>query len=136
MPSPPSDNQVAVIGSGSTGDTAVAKGFPGHDVLDIQNWTPTKNDAWVLSHADQGHPFYTATPLNDNSLWDSANNRPRVFGRELEQTFDLGYSQGGPTGTVAGDTLMPPVTDRPAYPPLPVGTPDPPLPVDVPPIID
>jgi hypothetical protein len=136
MPSPPSGNQVAVIGSGSTGDTAAAKAFPGHDVLDIQNWTPAKNDAWVLSHADQGHSFYTATPLNDNSLWDSANGRPRVFSRELEQTFDLGYSQGGPTGTVAGDTLVPPATDQPAYPPLPVGTPDPPLPVGVPPASD
>jgi hypothetical protein len=136
MPSPPSDNQVAVIGSGATGDTAVAKGFPGHDVLDIQNWTPTKNDAWVLSHADQGHPFYMGTPLNDNSVWDAANNRPRVYGRELGQTFDLGYSQGGPDGTVAGDTLVPPVSARPANPPLPVGTPDPPLPVAVPPIID
>jgi hypothetical protein len=82
-------------------DTAVAKDWPGHEVLDITDWSVAKNDQWVQSIIGRKMPVYVASPATWSNLWDAAKNRPTVFGRELRQLSEAGY-------TWNGYTLMPP----------------------------
>jgi hypothetical protein len=82
-------------------DTAVAKDWAGHSVLDIPNWTLAKNDAWVKNIIDQKATAYLASPQTRATLWDAANNRMTVFARELQQLTSAGYKQ-------AGDYMVPP----------------------------
>ena len=79
-------------------DTAVAKDWAGHKILDIPNWTLKKNDAWVQGIIDSRAKVYIGTP---QTLWDAANSRPTVFARELEQLRAAGYKQ-------VGDYMHPP----------------------------
>jgi hypothetical protein len=81
-------------------DTAIAKNWAGHTVLDIANWTILKNDAWVAQAISQDATVYLASPQTEATLWDLAANRTTVFGRELQQFFDAGYKQ-------VGDYLIP-----------------------------
>lgn len=82
-------------------DTAVAKDWAGHKILDIPNWTLKKNDAWVQGIIDSRAKVYIGTPQTPKTLWDAANNRPTVFARELEQLRAAGYKQ-------VGDYMHPP----------------------------
>lgn len=93
------DESIYVIGRRV--DTAVAKDWPGHSLLDIANWTVAKNDAWVQSIIEKRGKVYLATPQTKSNLWDPVNNRGTVFSRELEQFQNAGYSQ-------IGDYLHPP----------------------------
>lgn len=47
-------------------DTAVAKGWAGHVVLDTPNWNLAVNDAFVRETIAQGRSVYLATPLEGN----------------------------------------------------------------------
>jgi uncharacterized protein RhaS with RHS repeats len=76
-------------------DTAVAKDWPGHRVLDIDDWTLGKNDAWVKEAIDQKAPVYLASPPTPGNLFDDVAGRPTVFGREYQQFLDAGYTQQG-----------------------------------------
>ena len=82
-------------------DTAVAKSWPGHQVLDIADWTLSKDDAWIQSIIDRNGVVYVASPQNSATLWDAVNARPTVFARELEQLLNAGYEW-------ASDYLLPP----------------------------
>lgn len=90
-----------VVVIGRQWDTAVAKDWPGHEVLDIADWTIAKNDAWVRDAIDRGAPVYIASPTTPANMWDSAAGRETVFGREYQQFLDAGY-------THQGDYLVPP----------------------------
>ena len=74
-------------------DTAVAKDWAGHNVLDIPDWSIPKNDAWVNEGIKNGQDFYTASPLTPENLWDSIANRETVYGREIRMLQDAGYVQ-------------------------------------------
>lgn len=82
-------------------DTAVAKNWPGHDVLDIPDWTLAKNDAWVQAAIDRQAPVYLASPQTSSNLFDAVAGRSTVYAREIGQFFDAGYTQ-------VGDYLVPP----------------------------
>jgi hypothetical protein len=82
-------------------DTAVAKDWAGHKVLDIPNWTLKKNDAWTQGIIDSQAKVYIGTPQTPKTLWDAVNNRPTVFSRELDQLRGAGYKQ-------VGDYMHPP----------------------------
>ena len=92
-------DNVAVIGR--QWDTAVAKDWPGHEVADIPKWSIAKNDAWVNGVIERGQKVYIGSPETKANLWDSVNNRSTVFGRELSQFLDAGYTR-------SGDYLLPP----------------------------
>lgn len=96
---PGAADDIAVIGR--QWDTAVAKDWPGHEVLDIPKWSPAKNDAWVNGIIERQQRVYIASPKTKANLWDAVNNRTTVFGRELGQLFDAGYMR-------SGDYLLPP----------------------------
>jgi hypothetical protein len=97
---PAADSELVVLGRQV--DTAVAKEWPGHQVLDIPDWTLGKNDAWVQSAIDRNANVYLASPQNASTLFDTVAGRPTVFARELGQFFDAGYTQ-------AGDYMIPPI---------------------------
>lgn len=75
-------------------DTAVARGWAGHDVLNITDWTIKKNDQWVQQGIKNKQDFYTASPENGN-LWDPVANRETVFSRELRQVKEAEYVKRG-----------------------------------------
>jgi RHS repeat-associated protein len=91
--------KIYVIGKRS--DTLVAKSWSGHEILDIPDWTLEKNDEWIQGIINRRATVYLASPQNENTLWDAANNRPTVYARELEQLRVAGYTQ-------VGDYMMPP----------------------------
>lgn len=87
------NEEIAVIGR--QWDTAVAKDWAGHEVLDIADWTIAKNDAWVRSVVDRRMKVYIGSPETKANLWDSVAGRSTVFGRELQQFLDAGYVRSG-----------------------------------------
>jgi hypothetical protein len=89
------EGNVAVIGR--IADTDVAKEWPGHEVLDLpqDEWTVAKNDEWVQSVIDRNMSVYVGSPPIWENLWDAANDRATVFGRELSQFMNAGYSWQG-----------------------------------------
>jgi hypothetical protein len=95
------ENPIYVLGRQV--DTAVAKNWPGHSILDIPDWTLAKNDAFVQNIIDQRATVYLGSPQTEATLFDAANNRMTVFARELEQLKAAGYKQ-------AGDYMLPPGT--------------------------
>ncbi|HTJ66876.1 MAG TPA: DUF6531 domain-containing protein [Actinospica sp.] len=84
---------IAVVGRQT--DTAEAIGWPGHDVLDIPDWTIAKNDDWVNGHVAAGNPVYVVSPLKFENLWDVAKGRETVTARELRMFTNAGYTWHG-----------------------------------------
>jgi len=82
-------------------DTAVAKNWPGHKMLDIQNWTIPRNDAFMQSVIQNKQKVYLGSPQTRSTLWDAKNNRSTVFARELDQLKAADYKQ-------QGDYMLPP----------------------------
>ncbi|MFL6621495.1 MAG: RHS repeat-associated core domain-containing protein, partial [Sulfurifustis sp.] len=82
-------------------DTAVAAGWPGHNVLNIPNWTPQRNAEWIQNIINQRAPVYLGSPQTPANLWDPLYNRPTIFSQELQQLRNAGYRQ-------VGDYLLPP----------------------------
>lgn len=92
-----------VVVIGRRDDTAVAGEWPGHTTLNVpnQDWSIGLNDAWVAEAVNQGRSVYLASPTNAGNLYDAAAGRSTVFGRELQQFLDAGYTR-------QGDYLIPP----------------------------
>jgi RHS repeat-associated protein len=84
-------------------DTAVAKDWPGHAVLDLpaSEWSIAANDAWVQQAINARQSVYLASPTTEANLFDSVAGRSTVFGRELQQFLSAGYTR-------VGDYLIPP----------------------------
>jgi RHS repeat-associated protein len=94
----------AFVVIGKQVDTAVAKDWAGHVVLDLprSEWSIVKNDAWVQSAIDARQSVYLASPTTEANLLNAVSGRSTVFGRELQQFLDAGYQR-------VGDYLHPPV---------------------------
>ncbi len=84
-----------VVVIGRQVDTAVAKEWPGHKVLDLPDWTLAKNDAWVKQVIDDQATVYLASPTSKANLFDAVANRSTVFGREVDQFLAAGYKRSG-----------------------------------------
>jgi len=82
-------------------DTAVAKDWPGHSILEIPDWSVAKNDAYVQQIINQRGTVYLASPQTPANMFDIVNNRATVFAREVGQLLEAGYSR-------FGDILIPP----------------------------
>ena len=90
---PPAKEPLYVLGRQI--DTAVAKNWEGHSILDIPDWTLAKNDAFIQGIIDKRGTVYLGSPQNAATLWDPVYNRPTVFARELAQLKAAGYTQSG-----------------------------------------
>ena len=99
LPGGAAKERIYVIGRQA--DTAIAKNWPGHSVLDIPDWTLSKNDAWIKNIIDEQGTVYLGSPQTRATLWDVKNSRPTAFARELDQLRDAGYNQ-------VGDYMYPP----------------------------
>lgn len=73
----PENENIKVIGRRY--DTDVAKGWPGHEVLDVPDnvWSQSLNDAWIQEGINSRQTFYTASPETP------ANVQYTIYGREL-----------------------------------------------------
>jgi len=78
-------------------DTEVARDWPGHEVLNLPDWTIQKNDQWVQSVAERRLDVYVGSPTTYDNLWDAAEGRQTVFARELDQLTKAGYTWDGYT---------------------------------------
>jgi len=78
-------------------DTAVAKEWPGHDVLDIPNWSLQKNSEWVQKGIDGKQNFYLASPTDGNMVQTAGafKGQPTIYALELKQLADAGYVKVG-----------------------------------------
>lgn len=81
-------------------DTQVAKEWPDHAVLDLDDWTPVKNEEWIKSIIDQRGPVYVGSPTKGN-LWDYDRDGPTMFASELRWLEEAGYRR-------EGDMMIPP----------------------------
>lgn len=90
-----------VVVIGRRPDTSVAGEWDGHTILDVDDWSIDLNDAWVSEAINQGRDVYVASPTTQSNLWDAAAGRETVFGREIQQFLDAGYTR-------QGDYLIPP----------------------------
>ncbi len=58
-------------------------------------WTPEMNDEWVSGAIQKGQSAYLSSPLTDENIFSDefpSNNGTTVFGREVFQLLDGGYS--------------------------------------------
>ena len=78
-------------------DTAVAKAWEGHVVLDTPNWSLDLNDAFIRGAIDQGRRIYLASPTKGNLIQTSGRfaGQPTVYARELQMLRDAGYARVG-----------------------------------------
>jgi hypothetical protein len=67
-------------------DTAVAKNWPNHNVLNISDWTLEKNMQWLQSAIDRGDSLYLASEPRPG---------PSVFRQELEYLQERGFVRQG-----------------------------------------
>jgi hypothetical protein len=93
--SAPKSTDLKVIGR--IDDTAAAKNWKGHDVLDIPDWTMKKNMEWVDHSIKNKHNFYTASPESGNMILDSGRfkGQPTVYAQEIQRLKDAGYTKMG-----------------------------------------
>jgi hypothetical protein len=74
-------------------DTAVARDWDGHDVLDVPNWSLDINDNWVRSGIENKQAFYLATPTKNNMIQTTGMyaGEETIYARELRMLEDAGY---------------------------------------------
>jgi RHS repeat-associated protein len=86
-----------VVVLGRLDDTAVAKGWEGHVVLDTPDWSMDLNDAFIREGISQERTFYLASPTKGNLIQTSGRyaGQPTVFARELQMLREAGYTRVG-----------------------------------------
>ena len=86
-----------VVVLGRQVDTAVAKGWDGHVVLDTPNWSLELNDAFIRGAIQQQRSIYLASPLKGNLIQTSGRfaGQPTVYARELQMLREAGYTRVG-----------------------------------------
>jgi hypothetical protein len=94
----------SVIVIGRQVDTAVAKDWAGHTVLDLpqEAWSLDVNDAFIEQAIEEGQTVYLASATTEANLFDAVAGRATVFAREVQQFLAAGYTR-------VGDYLVPPV---------------------------
>jgi hypothetical protein len=78
-------------------DTAVAKGWDGHVVLDTPKWSLELNDAFIQGAIDQGRTIYLASPTTGNLVQTAGQfaGQPTIYARELNMLREAGYVRVG-----------------------------------------
>ena len=86
-----------VVVLGRQADTAVAKGWDGHVVLDTPNWSLGLNDAFIQGAIDQGRTIYLASPTTGNLVQTAGQfaGQPTIYARELNMLREAGYVRVG-----------------------------------------
>ncbi len=84
-------------------DTAVAKNWPGHVVLNTPDWTMKLNNALIESAIQQRRTIYLASPLEGNMIQKTGAyvGETTIFAEEVKMLKQAGYIH-------VGDYLVPP----------------------------
>jgi RHS repeat-associated protein len=92
---------ILVIGRGF--DTAIAKDWAGHTVIDLPaaEWSLATNDTMIKAAIDARQTIYLASSTTAKNMFNVVENRATVFGREVQQFLEAGYQR-------IGDYLYPP----------------------------
>ena len=91
-----------VLGHGP--DRMVYEGLDGYKVLNVPNWTPALNDAWVDSGIHENASFLLTSPVGPETLVGQAEfDYETIYLREIAQLFDAGYT---PFVDAAGNVWM------------------------------
>jgi|GEM_PF-6991059 len=104
----PVEELFGIIDESTRLDPAVKGYFTSGAILNDQNWSLPFNDAFLLSGIHEGIDFQIAIPTpkpTEENLWAKAENRPRVFARELAMLRSAGYThhaQYKPDGELLG----------------------------------
>lgn len=86
--------KITVIGSER--DIAKYLGRKGFNVLNINNWTPSKNIKWLDKAITRGDEILLATdPLKHQSLMKKLNKASAFLDLELPHLLDNGFVQDG-----------------------------------------
>ena len=86
-------------------DTAVARNWAGHDVLNLSKWSIEANMQWIDQGIANRQVFYTASPMTPNNMVHSAGElagKATVYAQEIQRLLSAGYRQ-------VGDYLLPPL---------------------------
>jgi hypothetical protein len=86
---------------GRQADTAIAKDWAGHTIIDMPNWTPAANAAIIENAIANRQVVYLASPMTAENLFNAVKNRAPGYGTEIQQFLAAGY-------TKVGDYLHPP----------------------------
>jgi hypothetical protein len=86
-----------VVVLGRQADTAIAKGWDRHVVLDTPNWSLELNDAFIRGAIDQGRRIYLASPTTGNLVQTAGQfaGQPTIYARELNMLRQAGYVRVG-----------------------------------------
>ena len=79
-------------------DTAVAKDWAGHEVLNLQKWSIEVNEAWINQGIANGQKFYIASPTTPNNMVQTAGDfagQATIFAREIQMLLNAGYTRVG-----------------------------------------
>jgi hypothetical protein len=92
-----------VVVLGRLPDTAVAKSWAGHVVLDTPSWSPQLNEQFISETIRQGRTVYLASPVEGNLIQTEGRfaGQPTIYAEELQQLSNAGYARDG-------DYLVPP----------------------------
>lgn len=82
---------------GRQADTAVAKGWENHVMLDTDDWTLGLNDEFVRGAIDYQRPIYLASPIGGNMIQTAGSHagEPTIYNRELTMLREAGYHREG-----------------------------------------
>ena len=86
-----------VVVLGRQADTAVAKGWKGHVMLDTPKWSLELNDAFINGAIQQRRMIYLASPTKGNLIQTSGAyaGQPTIYARELQMLREAGYTRSG-----------------------------------------
>jgi hypothetical protein len=86
-----------IVVIGRQADTAAAKGWEGHVVLDVDDWSLKLNDEFIAAAIKEGRRVYLASPVKGNLVQTSGRfaGQPTVYARELTQLKEAGYVRRG-----------------------------------------
>ena len=88
-------NSIEPLVIGRFDDTVVGAELGMHR-LDVQDWSPNVNFAWIQGGADAFQPFYLASNISFENLRSKRFSYPKtVFFGELRQLRDVGYFKEG-----------------------------------------
>lgn len=78
---------------GRLDDTAVAREWPEHVVLNTPNWTMEVNDEFINQTIAYQRPVYLASPFEGNMVQTTGRyaGEPTVYARELDMLRNAGY---------------------------------------------
>jgi len=86
---------------GRWANTSQYIGQDGYDVLNLANWTPEANDAWINDIISNRRSVLTVTEQTQGNLWNAERGEWSQYAKELGQLIRAGYRQ-------LGNILVPP----------------------------